>query len=233
MRNEYHNNLHKKLSAMDEMNRPENLETGDEWLTSYSDLMTLLMTFFVLLASISSIDASKFEQVANSMSNAVGDVDTPQKSLEEVYKDVNTMLTEENLSAEVKAEKTPQGVAISVPGAYLFQSGSADISPQAQPLIKRIAEIIRSVPYNVAIEGHTDDVPIQTREFPSNWELSAARASGIDRFLIDQGIYSRRLRAVGFSDTQPIVPNIDPMTGVISPENRARNRRVVIRFLAF
>ncbi|MCB0262036.1 MAG: OmpA family protein [Calditrichaeota bacterium] len=233
MRNEYHNNLHKKLSAMDEMNRPENLETGDEWLTSYSDLMTLLMTFFVLLASISSIDASKFEQVANSMSNAVGDVDTPQKSLEEVYKDVNTMLTEENLSAEVKAEKTPQGVAISVPGAYLFQSGSADISPQAQPLIKRIAEIIRSVPYNVAIEGHTDDVPIQTREFPSNWELSAARASGIVRFLIDQGIYSRRLRAVGFSDTQPIVPNIDPMTGVISPENRARNRRVVIRFLAF
>lgn len=218
---------------MDEMNRPENLETGDEWLTSYSDLMTLLMTFFVLLASISSIDASKFEQVANSMSNAVGDVDTPQKSLEEVYKDVNTMLTEENLSAEVKAEKTPQGVAISVPGAYLFQSGSADISPQAQPLIKRIAEIIRSVPYNVAIEGHTDDVPIQTREFPSNWELSAARASGIVRFLIDQGIYSRRLRAVGFSDTQPIVPNIDPMTGVISPENRARNRRVVIRFLAF
>ncbi|MCB0285967.1 MAG: OmpA family protein, partial [Calditrichaeota bacterium] len=205
----------------------------DEWLTSYSDLMTLLMTFFVLLASISSIDASKFEQVANSMSNAVGDVDTPQKSLEEVYKDVNTMLTEENLSAEVKAEKTPQGVAISVPGAYLFQSGSADISPQAQPLIKRIAEIIRSVPYNVAIEGHTDDVPIQTREFPSNWELSAARASGIVRFLIDQGIYSRRLRAVGFSDTQPIVPNIDPMTGVISPENRARNRRVVIRFLAF
>lgn len=143
------------------------------------------------------------------------------------------MLTEENLSAEVKAEKTPQGVAISVPGAYLFQSGSADISPQAQPLIKRIAEIIRSVPYNVAIEGHTDDVPIQTREFPSNWELSAARASGIVRFLIDQGIYSRRLRAVGFSDTQPIVPNIDPMTGVISPENRARNRRVVIRFLAF
>ena len=233
MRNEYHNNLHKKLSAMDEMNRPENLETGDEWLTSYSDLMTLLMTFFVLLASISSIDANKFEQVANSMSNAVGDVDTPQKSLEEVYKDVNTMLTEENLSAEVKAEKTPQGVAISVPGAYLFQSGSADISPQAQPLIKRIAEIIRSVPYNVAIEGHTDDVPIQTREFPSNWELSAARASGIVRFLIDQGIYSRRLRAVGFSDTQPIVPNIDPMTGVISPENRARNRRVVIRFLAF
>lgn len=233
MRNESHNNLHKKLSAMDDMNRPENLETGDEWLTSYSDLMTLLMTFFVLLASISSIDASKFEQVANSMSNAVGDVDTPQKSLEEVYKDVNTMLTEENLSAEVKAEKTPQGVAISVPGAYLFQSGSADISPQAQPLIKRIAEIIRSVPYNVAIEGHTDDVPIQTREFPSNWELSAARASGIVRFLIDQGIYSRRLRAVGFSDTQPIVPNIDPMTGVISPENRARNRRVVIRFLAF
>ena len=218
---------------MDEMNRPENLETGDEWLTSYSDLMTLLMTFFVLLASISSIDASKFEQVANSMSNAVGDVDTPQKSLEEVYKDVNTMLTEEHLSAEVKAAKTPQGVAISVPGAYLFQSGSADISPQAQPLIKRIAEIIRSVPYNVAIEGHTDDVPIQTREFPSNWELSAARASGIVRFLIDQGIYSRRLRAVGFSDTQPIVPNIDPMTGVISPENRARNRRVVIRFLAF
>lgn len=207
-------------------------DSSDDWLTSYADLVTLLMTFFVLLVSISAIDASKYEQIAKSFS-AGSEVHPPQKNLNELYRELTMMLREENLTGRVEAKKTPTGIAISVPGAYLFGSGSAEISEHALPLIRRLADIIRAVPYQIAIEGHTDDVPIHSREFPSNWELSAARASRIVRFMIDHGVDSRRLRATGFADTRPVAPNIDPKTGEASEPNRARNRRVVIRFLAF
>ncbi len=207
-------------------------DSGEDWLTSYADLVTLLMTFFVLLVSISAIDASKYEQIAQSFS-ADGAARPPQKNLNELYQELTRILREENLSAQVEAKKTPTGIAISVPGAYLFRSGSAEISEPALPLVRRLADIIRVVPYQIAIEGHTDDVPIHSREFPSNWELSTARASRIVRFMIDHSVDSRRLRAIGFADTRPVAPNIDPKTGESNEFNRARNRRVVIRFLAF
>ncbi len=204
----------------------------DSWLISYSDLMTLLLTFFVLLLSISSIDMNKFERVANSLSRAIGEKEE-KIDLEEVYQEIKQMIEDDNLGGEVEARKTPLGVAMSIQGAFLFESGSAELSPKALPLVRKIGEMIKSVPYQIAIEGHTDDVPIYNPRFPSNWELSAARASGIVRYLVQLGVEKERLRAIGYGDTRPVLPNRDPDTGIPIPENRAKNRRIVVQFLAF
>lgn len=208
-------------------------EDDQPWLVSYSDLMTLLMTFFVLLISISAIDLNKYQRVVESITSAVGEENRPRVTLEALYREINKMIEEEWLKEEVRSEITPLGVAINVPGAFLFESGEADVSSQALPLLGRLSELIREVPYQVAVEGHTDDVPINSEKFPSNWELSSARASGIVRLFIQQDVPATRLRAIGFADTQPIATNIDLSTGQPLAENRARNRRVVIRFLAF
>ncbi len=107
----------------------------------------------------------------------------------------------------------------------LFDIGMADISPKAIPLLKKVGAIIAGSPYEVRVEGHTDDVPIKTARYPSNWELSTARAVTVLRYFIETcGISSRRLSAEGFAEYHPVAPND-------SIENRAQNRRVEIIFL--
>jgi chemotaxis protein MotB len=112
-----------------------------------------------------------------------------------------------------------------------FASGSADLSPSGRNILAGVAEQIvqpRYAGYTVTVEGHTDDNPIATALFPSNWELSAARAAAVVRFLAERGVDSTRLRAAGFADSLPLAANRDS-SGRAIPENQARNRRVVIR----
>jgi chemotaxis protein MotB len=137
----------------------------------------------------------------------------------------------EALNERLKKEKeitlaySSKGLVMRLSDRALFEVGVAAISPQAIPLLKRVGEIIARTEFEVRIEGHSDDLPIKTAQFPSNWELSTARAVNVLRYFLETGtISSQRLSAVGFGEFQPMVPND-------SPEHRAQNRRVEIIFL--
>jgi len=200
-------------------------EDQEDWQLSYGDMVTLLLTFFVVIVTMSQVNLTTLEEIGASMRRAIkGDGPKPRYSLSELVEDVKRMIEEEGLQGQVDVGITPQGVAINLKGAVLFDLGSTELKPQALPLLMRLAGKLKDLPYRISVEGHTDDLPIHTHRFPSNWELSAARAARVVRFFIQQGIPKGRLQAVGFADTQPRVPNT-------SPENRAKNRRVVIRLL--
>ncbi|MGH1364976.1 MAG: flagellar motor protein MotB [Calditrichia bacterium] len=203
------------------------------WLVSYADMMTLLLIFFVLLVSISEVDSSRFEKVADGITEAIGKSNKKKVSLKDLDREINEFISQSGLNSELSSEVTPTGVSVSIAGAYLFESGSAKLSDKSVPLLERMSHFVHDVPYDVAVEGHTDDVPIRSTQFDSNWELSAARASGIVRLFIRQRVAPSRLRAIGFADTKPIAPARDVNTGKIIAENRAKNRRVVIQFLAY
>lgn len=123
-------------------------------------------------------------------------------------------------------------VTLEMPSAAFFESGSSVLSDDGKALLKTVItdtlQAEQHKGYIVTVEGHTDDVPIQTLQFPSNWELSTARAAAVVRFFIEQGVDPQRLRAAGYADTFPKVPNRDA-NGAAIPDNQAQNRRVVIK----
>ena len=120
---------------------------------------------------------------------------------------------------------------LQISSAAFFDSGSAALSNSGRSILKRVAVHINSAKYKsyqVTVEGHTDDSPIGTLQFPSNWELSTARAAAVVHFFLQQGIPAQRLRAAGYADTFPVALNRDAR-GKAIPENQARNRRVIIK----
>ena len=205
-------------------------EEKEDWLLTYADMITLLMAFFILLLSMSKIDASKYEEVQQSMAKEIGkrDVMKPIETLKLDVKDaVNTM----GLQQDVGVGSDAQGVTIELPAAILFAPGSAELRPEAVPVLRKMGVVIDQpgfANFVVEVQGHTDDTPVRTAQFPSNWELSTARASAALRVLVDAGLAATRLKAVGFADVQPKVPNHGPDGNPVAI-NQAINRRVVIR----
>lgn len=131
----------------------------------------------------------------------------------------------------MNVELLPVGVAVTFKGNTLFPLRKATIKENIQPVLDGLAQVMQKLPYSVAVEGHTDDIPISSNEFPSNWELSTARASRVVRYLISKGANSSNLFASGYADTKSRVPNLDEFGRPIA-ENRAENRRVEIIFQA-
>lgn len=127
-----------------------------------------------------------------------------------------------DLGKDIEVLVRDEGVSFRIPSEVLFGSGEAALTPAGQTVIDRLLPTLNQVPdYTIVVEGHTDNVPIQTARFPSNWELSAARASSVVRHLEARGLNPTRLRATGYADTRPLAPND-------TPEGRALNRRVEI-----
>jgi len=128
-------------------------------------------------------------------------------------------------------QKGDRLTTIEMPSAAFFDSGSAVLSNDGMSILRDVAASLKSDQYKnyqITVEGHTDDTPIRTAQFPSNWELSTARASSVVHYFLDQGIPAPRLRAAGYADTFPKAPNRDS-NGIPIPANRAENRRVVIK----
>lgn len=214
-----------------------------EWLATYGDMMTLLLVFFVLLFSMSSIDSEKYKAVVQSLSGSLGVLDsgttvsleelinnypsdnpteTPTESEEliEMQEEIQKVLEESKLAGQVKLEVNERGLLIRFLENVLFDSGKADLKPQAMEIIDRVSEIVKETTKKVIVEGHTDNIPISTFKFPSNWELSTTRAVNVVKYMIDHNsIAAARLSAAGYADQHPISENS-------SVEGRKNNRRV-------
>lgn len=205
-------------------------ETGNEdWLITYSDAMTLLLTFFVLILSFSEIDQTKFEQVQGAIQ---GEVLKRQQSrpFSDAHKELQQLIQEQQVENQVKVKLTNLGIKVNLASSSLYEVGSAKIQEDKLSLLTDISSVISQMnmdDFVVEVEGHTDDVPITSSRYPSNWELSAHRATNVVRFMIKNGIAPQHLKAAGFADSRPIVPNRDQY-GEAIPENQAQNRRVVI-----
>ena len=264
-------------------------ESGERWLLTYADMITLLMALFMVLFSISSVNISKYVTLQQALkaafsgnilpggksiaqpgasansSRAPTSIDTPaivrltpdvtselehvpkaqassaqvssvqsattnvtaaaqeQSSFEALQRKLNEYADRHGFGKEVHATTEQRGLAIRVlTDSLLFPSGSATLEPHGQPLLGEIAQLLNvDQVHPVAVEGNTDNVPINGGTFPSNWELSTARASSVVRFLIAQGVDPQRLSATGYADQHPIATNA-------TATGRALNRRVEI-----
>lgn len=204
-------------------------DDGDgNWIMSYADMMTLLVGFFALLYSFSQVDKAMFEKVREAVSKQFGGrFETPFEDLDEALKSI---VMKADLRDKVQIDKDASGISIVFQGSVFFDSGSTELRQEALPTFNLIIDALKhkASGFPIFVEGHTDNSPIQTPQFPSNWELSGARAARVVRLFEEHGFERELLSAQGFSDTRPLLPNNAPDGSPIA-ENQARNRRVVIR----
>jgi len=244
-------------------------DNADRWLLTYSDLITLLMIFFVVMYAISKVDAEKFKTIAEALSKVLGGTQAvvvagnPQgTSLLESgqigmdgaagqdsrdnglagheergaggdgYADVENMTLEgikarldqfakaNGFQTKLMTSIEERGLVISIQETLLFASGSAALTPRAKEILEKVSTVLATVPNYIRVEGHTDNLPINTDRFPSNWELSVLRATNVVHVLIeDGGLDPERLSATGYGEFRPIADNK-------TEAGRARNRRV-------
>ena len=184
------------------------------WFGTFADMMTLLFAFFVLLAAISTVDPVKLQQLADGMGKSVGskkDIENQAMSLADVKKAADKMVEEMGTNPEtgekpVEVTTGPKGVTIGISSDISFQSGSASLKQEIVEVLDKIVPTIENSYFDVAVEGHTDNDPLPKSfqsKYPSNWELSSARASKVVNYLIDIGVNSGKLQASGYADRWP------------------------------
>ena len=206
------------------------IDTG-AWLTTYGDTTTLLMCFFVIFFSISEVNVALFEDLKNGFENDVMNKDSksPIAMLSERLDSIYDNPVNDDPDVEVDLLK--RGINIRLASKDLFKSGDAKLSRSGQRTVNDVTESLLEIVdrYHLTcdIEGHTDDIPIRSYKFPSNWELSASRAANVLRKMIESGIPEEQSRAIGFSDIRPLITPRDS-TGTLVKGARAANRRVEI-----
>jgi len=222
--------------------KEEDAENLERWLLTYADLITLLLAFFVVMYSMSQIDAKRFGEMSESLHGILkgGDnVLNPDEvvqtddghgvlklgNLRMLQKAIKGKSEERKKLQDVQTEITERGLVIHIVERALFQEGSSTLQGNSWEVLDLIYNEIDSIPNHIRVEGHTDDRPIMTDQYPSNWELSASRATEVVRYFINEYSFPpNRISALGYGEYRPIQPNN-------SIENRARNRRVDIVIL--
>jgi chemotaxis protein MotB len=214
---------------------PDNLH---RWLLTYSDLITLLLGFFVILFAISQISESRYKAVTEALRDVFGEHQEqaagsiaavqPIRLTRQMMSDTLGYALDQALAGQTELAKAVtlvpkfEGIALRFQDRILFDLGDADIRPEARGLLLTVAKVLIRFPNHLRVDGHTDDLPIHNAKFASNWQLSSARAANVAHFLQkDGGIDGRRIAAAGYGPFQAALPNI-------SDENRAVNRRVEI-----
>tara|TARA_A100001037_G_scaffold293646_2_gene310476 strand:- start:166 stop:978 length:813 start_codon:yes stop_codon:yes gene_type:complete len=215
------------------------------WLATFGDLMSLLLTFFVLLLSFSSMEEIKFQKAMGSLRGSLGVFDSEpelsqpirilmplvrgsvaqsqniRKSAEELEK----TLSDEGFEGDITLEGTASGLVIRIQAPVLYDVGRAVLKPSIQNALNKIGDMLILLPNEIVVQGHTDNRPIIRGDYASNWELSFQRAVNVVRYLITEtNIHGRRLSAEGYGEHRTLVPNT-------TQENRAKNRRVEIHIL--
>lgn len=226
--------------------KKEECEKGSpKWMTTFTDMNMLLLTFFILLLSMATMDKQKIRQALGSLSGALGVLHGGTQTeigKEQIISKLNLQQQENqvqqqamagmrnyiessNLAKMISVVKTDKGISVRIMDTVLFKPGSAVLLPEARPIMEKLAVVIQDAPFDVMVEGHTDDIPIKTAEFPTNWELSTARAVTVLKFMQEQGVKPNKLSAAGYAEFHPLLPNI-------TAENRSKNRRVEINFIS-
>ncbi|MES2984237.1 MAG: flagellar motor protein MotB [Pseudomonadota bacterium] len=211
-------------------------EPEDEgWLITFADMAVLLMCFFVLLFAMSAPDMKQVQKVGEALREKgfFNDAIPAEDPYEKVKKQLSMSLGASGFDKLVVASESPRGIDVELSSAAFFSVGSAKFTPDALPMLDLIAAQIAPLAkadITIEVEGHTDDSPVASPMFPSNWELSAARASNVVRYLIDKGFPADKLKAIGRGATVPKAPNRDAAgTGI--PANQDMNRRIVVRLI--
>ncbi|BEU87783.1 flagellar motor protein MotB [Selenomonas sp. TAMA-11512] len=231
---------------------PHEEHEGEPWLLPYSDLMTLLLALFIALFAMSQSDTDKMKEMAQAFSAAfnmggpsffeqmgpnpgrqaeiISDDDAGNsaylqeaKHLEHVQKQMEEYIKENNMSDEISTLMTEEGLMIRIKEQALFPSGSATLVAESQRIAPVIAGLLATLPERVIVSGHTDTVPINTAEFPSNWDLSSKRALNFMRYIVasDDRLNPARFSAIGYGEYRPIGDNN-------TDAGRQSNRRVEI-----
>jgi len=213
----------------------------ERWLLTYSDMITLLMIFFIMMYVISNVNMQKFQTLAITLNavlkgeptgmfqevgpSFVAGEGAEAMQLAQVQKELESYLQKQGLTRQVTIREEERGLVISFQETILFPRGSADLTPEARRIIAQVGAILKELPNFIRIEGHTCNLPINTQKYPSNWELSAARATNVLRELIATSqIPPSHLSATGYGEYRPRYPND-------SEQNRMMNRRVDIVIL--
>lgn len=234
-------------------------ENNERWLLTYSDLITLLMIFFVVMYASSTVDAKKYSQIAQSLNLAIGggksiigtsdnasidaskvtvedelikqaaENDAKEKveeqKLEKVKEEIDKMIAGSDLKGSITTSLQERGLVISFNDTVFFDSGKADVKTDNQKKLISLAGILNKIDNYIRVEGHTDNVPINTTYFHSNWQLSSIRASNVVEFLVTRGgIAANRLSSVGYGEYRPVASND-------TEEGKSKNRRVDILLL--
>lgn len=211
----------------------EDTQVKDRWLITYADLITLLMVFFIVMWALSArVSPEKFDQLASSLqqslkkagdkSHAVTTDSTETKKLKQIATSAAAAIEETDPKAPVAVRVNERGLVLSLVDTAFFAPGSATLKPQSHKVLLKMAASLKGLPNDVRVEGHTDNVPIHTSHFPSNWELSASRAAAVARFLVERAhLPAARFSAAGFAEHRPVADNR-------SAGGRNRNRRVEI-----
>lgn len=216
-------------------------ESADSWIMSYGDMMSLLLTFFVLIVSFSTVELIKFRKAMGALRGASGAMVAeegnaivqvlpsmmstraiPNEELKQVLKDIEQTAFEYGDGQDISIELTKEGIRFRIANLVMFESGQATLIATSFKILDPIARLIKSLGCAVSIEGHTDNIPIHSLRFPSNWELSAIRAVSVLRYFVEQrGVDPTKVMAVGYGEFKPIALNE-------IPKERALNRRVEI-----
>lgn len=205
------------------------------WLTTFADSMSLLLTFFVLLFSSITLEETKIRAMLGSLKGSLGIMEKAKDSVvsppsvlvsprESMVTELGEFISSQGLDSYVEVETLLEGIRINMRSPVLFDLGRAELKREIMPLLDKIAALLKNVPNEMDIEGHTDNLPIQTSRFPSNWELSTARAISVAKYLIELGILPFRIGVAGYADSRPLYPND-------TPQHRALNRRVEVLIL--
>lgn len=197
----------------------------EAWLLSYADLVTNLLLFFVLLLSAANLSRTKLQQIAKSVSGA----ESPA-SLESIQREIDKRIRDSQMQDLVRTDLSKDGLEVSLNSGLVFDSGKANIRKELESTVGAMLSVLApySARYSFAVEGHTDKNPIVTgAAFPSNWELSSARAIVVRQRLEDVGIDRARIRVEGYADTKPLPEVV--LAGLDDEQRLARHRRVVVR----
>jgi chemotaxis protein MotB len=227
-------------------------ENAERWLLTYADLITLLMVFFVVLYSMSQADSEKFRKISAALSTAfnlevlqgtpeaglMDGIAQPEAPIDDLINDnevpqvarlqrkIEAVTDGATQQPDVTVVRDREGIVIRLSGSYLFDSGRAELKPNSLALLDAIAGELRALPNDIRVDGHTDATPIDSPRYPTNWELSTARALAVTRYLSEtDGIRAGRMIAAGFGEYRPLASNG-------TREGRAQNRRVEIHVLS-
>jgi chemotaxis protein MotB len=212
------------------------------WMISYADFITLLFVLFlVLYAKLpkqNDVNTTKVQPAHGQMIPGIrprhvqmpiqAQAATPARSRQKqqvVWQDLTHTLSDLQQAGDIRLTEREDGVLLDIRDSALFASGTAQPAAQASSVLAKIADVLKKDDSSVVVEGHTDSVPIQTAQFPSNWELSSARAASVVRALQEYGVRADRMTASGLAETRP-------RSGNDTPQGRSENRRVSLLVLS-